>query len=168
MYCRFSYAGTWELVNLFVRTKNFSCHICYENIGQKIAKSKYLLVKRQIDHGQTELNNILVNKSALNEINKEGTFSQGFKDWRKIKTKVSENLDDLQNLLIKLTVKASAGKTWLLYEFPFSLNPGGNSNDAHTWKNYSSLNPISTEDQFQRKFKEKLIGHFRGSKIKSY
>ena len=32
--CRFSYAGTWELVNLFVRTKNFSYHICYENIGR--------------------------------------------------------------------------------------------------------------------------------------
>ena len=80
MYCRFSYAGTWELVNLFVRTKNFSCHICYENIGRKIAKSKYSLVKRQIDHGQTELNNILVNKSALNEINKERTFTQGFKN----------------------------------------------------------------------------------------
>ena len=31
MHCRFSYAGTWELVNLFLRTKNFSYHICYEN-----------------------------------------------------------------------------------------------------------------------------------------
>ena len=28
-YCRFSYAGTWELVNLLVGTKNFSYHICY-------------------------------------------------------------------------------------------------------------------------------------------
>ena len=35
LYCRFSYAGTWELVNLFVGTKNFSYHICYENIGGK-------------------------------------------------------------------------------------------------------------------------------------
>ena len=32
---RFSYAGTWELVNLFVRTKSFSYHICYENIERK-------------------------------------------------------------------------------------------------------------------------------------
>ena len=42
----------------------------------------------------------------------------------KIKRKVSQNLHDLQNLLIKLTVKVSAGKAWLLYEFPFNLNPG--------------------------------------------
>ena len=34
-YCRFSCAGTWELVNLFLRTKNCSYHICYENIGRK-------------------------------------------------------------------------------------------------------------------------------------
>ena len=36
--------------------------------------------KRQIYHGQTELNNILVNKSVLNEMNKEGILTQGFKD----------------------------------------------------------------------------------------
>ena len=41
-YCCFSYAGTWELVNLFVGTKNFSYHFCYENIA------KYSRVKRQI------------------------------------------------------------------------------------------------------------------------
>ena len=28
---QFSYAETWELVNLFVGTKMFSYHICYEN-----------------------------------------------------------------------------------------------------------------------------------------
>ena len=99
-YCRFSYAGTWELVNLFVGTKNVSYHICYENIGQKT--EKYSEVKRQTDHGQTELNNMLVKKNVLNEINKEGTFTQGFKDCKKIKRKVSQNLDNLQNLLIKL------------------------------------------------------------------
>ena len=69
-------------------------------------------------------------KNALNEIKKERTFTQDFKDSRKIKRKVSQNLDDLQNLLIKLTVKASSEQAWLLYEFPFSLNPGGKSNDA--------------------------------------
>ena len=53
---------------------------------------------------------MLVKKNVLNEINKEGTFTQGFKDCRKIKRKVSQNLDDLQNLLIKLTVKASSEK----------------------------------------------------------
>ena len=48
-----------------------------------------------------------VQKNVLNEINKKGTFAQGFKDCRKIKRKVSQNLDDLQNLLIQLSVKAS-------------------------------------------------------------
>ena len=47
----------------------------------------------------------------------------------KIKRKVSHNLDDLQNLLINLTVKARSEK-WLLYEFPFDLNPGDKPNDA--------------------------------------
>ena len=37
-------------------------------------------LKRQTDHGQTQLNNMLVKKSSINEINKEGTFTQGFKD----------------------------------------------------------------------------------------
>ena len=46
---------------------------------------------------------MLVKKNVLNAINKEGTFTQGFKDCKKIKRKVSQNLDDLQNLLIKLT-----------------------------------------------------------------
>ena len=64
-------------------------------------------VKRQTDHGQTELSNMLVKKNVLNEINKEGTFTQGFKDCRKIKRKVSQNLDNLQNLLIKLTETVS-------------------------------------------------------------
>ena len=68
-------------------------------------------------------------KNTLNEIKKGRTFTQDFKDSRKIKRKVSQNLDDLQNLLIKLTVKASSEKAWLLYEFPFSLNPGGKPND---------------------------------------
>ena len=73
---------------------------------------------------------MLVKKNVLNEINKEGIFTQGFKDCRKIKRKVSQNLDDLQNLLIKLTVKPSSEKAWLLYEFPFSLSPGDKPNDS--------------------------------------
>ena len=72
---------------------------------------------------------MLVKKNILNEINKEATFPEGFKDCRKIKRKVSQNLDDLQNLLINLTVKASSEK-WLLYEFPFGLNPGDKPKDA--------------------------------------
>ena len=73
-----------------------------------------------------------VRQNLLNEINKEETFTQSFNDCRKIKRKVSQNLDDLQNLLIKLTVKDSSEKAWLglLDEFPFSLNPGDKPNDA--------------------------------------
>ena len=81
---------------------------------------------------------MLVRKSVLNEINEKGTFTQGFNDCRKIKRKVSQDLDDLQNLLIKLTVKASSEKAWLLYEFSFSL----------------SLYLVSTEDQFQANSKK--------------
>ena len=73
---------------------------------------------------------MLVKKNVLNEINEEGTFTQGFKDCRKIKKKVSQNLNNLQNLLIKLTVKTSSEKAWLLYEFSVSLNPDDKSNDA--------------------------------------
>ena len=103
---------------------------------------------------------MLVKKNVLNEINKDGTFTQGFKDCRKIKRKISQKLDELQNLLIKLTVKASSEKAWLLYEFPFSLNPGDKPNDAQVSKNYSSLylagkcrRPVPS------KFKEKLMEH---------
>ena len=56
---------------------------------------------------------MLVKKNVLNDINKEGSFTQSFKDCRKIKRKVSQNLDDPQNLLTKLTVKISSEKAWL-------------------------------------------------------
>ena len=46
---------------------------------------------------------MLVKKNVFNEINKEGTFTNVFKECRKIKRKVSENLDELQNLLIKFS-----------------------------------------------------------------
>ena len=65
-----------------------------------------------------------------NEINKEVTITQGFKDCWKIKRKVSQNLDDLQNLLMKFTIKASSDKAWLLYGFLFSLNPSDKASDA--------------------------------------
>ena len=67
-------AGTWKLVNLFVEANIFSYHICYENIA------KYSRVKRQTDRGQTYLSNMLVKKTVLNEKNKVGTFTRGFKD----------------------------------------------------------------------------------------
>ena len=53
--------------------------------------TKYSEIKRQTDHGHTGLSNMLVKKNILNEINKEGTFIP----CRKIKRKVSQNLDDL-------------------------------------------------------------------------
>ena len=120
----------------------------------KYSRVKTARDRSEIDHGQTELNNILVNKSVFNEINNKGTFTRDFKDWRKIKRKVSQNLDDFQNSLTKLTVKVSVGKAWLLYEFSFSLNPGDKPNDAQAWKNYSSLYPVSAEDQFQANSKK--------------
>ena len=73
---------------------------------------------------------MLVKKNVLIEINKDGTFTQGFKDCRKIKRRVSPNLDYLKNFLIKLTVKANSEKVWVLYEFPFSLNTGDKTNYA--------------------------------------
>ena len=127
-YYRFSYTGTWEIVNLFVGKKTFSYHVCYKTQAENI--TKYSEVTSQIDHGQTELSNMLAKKNELNEINKEETFTRGFKDCRKIKRKISQILDHFQNLLIKLTVKASSEKVQLLYEFLFSLNPGGKPNDA--------------------------------------
>ena len=42
----------------------------------------------------------------------------------------------------------------LLFEFPFSLNPGDKPNDAQAGKNYSSLYPVSKEDQFQANTKK--------------
>ena len=33
-YCRFSYAETWELLNLFVGTKNYNYHICCKNLAK--------------------------------------------------------------------------------------------------------------------------------------
>ena len=65
--------------------------------------TKYSEVKIQTDHGQTELSNILVKKDVSNKLNKGGTFTQGLKDCRKIKRKVSQNLGHLQNLLIKFS-----------------------------------------------------------------
>ena len=58
--------------------------------------------------------------------------------------------------MIKLTVKVSSEKAWvgLLYDFPFSLNPGDKPNDDQAWKNYSSLYPVRTEDQFQSNSKK--------------
>ena len=100
--------------------------------------------KRLIYHGQTELKNILVNKSVLNEMNKEGILTQGFSDWMKIKRKVSQNLHDLQNLLIKLTVKVSAGKAWLLYEFPFNLNTGDKKILARNFVSMKTLHSRKT------------------------
>ena len=47
-------------------------------------------------------------EKCIKWLHKVGTFSQGFKDWRKIKKTAYQNVDDLQKLLAKLTVKARA------------------------------------------------------------
>ena len=74
----------------------------------------------------------------------------------KSKESILKFRNDFQNLLIKLTVKASSEKTWIIYEFPFSLNPSDKPNTAQAWKNYSSLYSVSTEDQFQANSKKIL------------
>ena len=78
-----------ETSQSFCRDKKFVMKTQAENI------IKYSEVKRQTDRGQTELSNMLIKNNVLNEINKEGTFTQGFNDCRKIERKVSQNLDDL-------------------------------------------------------------------------
>ena len=67
---------------------------------------------RQTDHGQTELNNMLVKRSVLNEKKKVGTYS-GFQGLKEDQRDSILKLDNLQNFLIKLTVKSSAEKEWL-------------------------------------------------------
>ena len=52
-----------------------------------VQKHSKILKTQERDYGQRELNKMLVKKSSWNEINKEGTFAEGFKDWRKIKRK---------------------------------------------------------------------------------
>ena len=107
--CRFSYARTWELVNLFVGTKNFSYHICYENIGREHNIGKYLL-KRQRES----------KKEFIKWNEQRRNIHSGFQGLKKDqKESCFKTLDDLQNLLIKWSGKASAEKAWLLYEFPF-------------------------------------------------
>ena len=75
--------------------------------------------------------------------------------------KVSQNLGDLQNLLIKLAncFKASAEKARLLYEFSLSLNPG-DMTELFIIISSKYRRPVPS------KFKEKLMGHLRGSKVK--
>ena len=97
-------------------------------LGQKILATIFVMKAQAENIQYSEVKR--QTKNVLNEINKEEAFTQGFKDGRKIKRKISQDLDGLQNLLIKLTVKARSEKAWLLYEFPFSLNPGDKPNDA--------------------------------------
>ena len=72
--CRFSYAANQELVIYLSGQKTLAAIFVMKTQAEKIAK--YSQVKRQTNHGQTELNNMLKN-SVLNEINKEGIFTQG-------------------------------------------------------------------------------------------
>ena len=58
------------------------------------------------------------------------------------------------NFAGKVTVKGRSEKVWLLYQFPFSLNPSDKPSDAQTRNNYSSLYPVITEDQLQANSKK--------------
>ena len=78
-----------------------------------------------------------------------------------------QNFDDLQNVLIKLTVKPSVDKAWLLYYgFSFSLNSGDKPNKCTEMKELFIIISIKYGKPIPSKFKEKLIGNFRDSKIK--
>ena len=96
-------------------------HICYKNIA-KILNSK-----------ETDRTEQYASKEECIKRNRQSRYIhskfQGLKEDQK---ESIWKLDDLQNLLIKLTVKARAEKAWLLCEFPFSLNPSDESNDAQT------------------------------------
>ena len=113
---------------------------------------------RQTDHGQTRLSNMLVKKNVLNKINQEGTFTQGFKDCREIKRKVSQNLD----LLIKFEFRENVATLWVSILFK--------SRWQTKW--YTGMKEIFIiiSSKYRRpvpsKFKQKLMEHFRGSKIK--
>ena len=99
IYCCISYAETWELLNLFAETKSFSYHICYENIGRKHNKISTL---KSRDRPWADRSEQYASKEVCIKWNKkEGTFTQGFKDCKKIQRKISQSLDDLQNLPIK-------------------------------------------------------------------
>ena len=74
--------------------------------------------KRQETNRQTERDTS--KEECIKWLNKLGTFTQDVKGWRKITRTVYQNLDDLQNLQIKLTVNARAEKAWLPNEFPLS------------------------------------------------
>ena len=68
---------------------------------------------------------MLLRKSVLNEIDKEGTFAQGLKNCKGNYRKDNYKKSKGKYLKILTTLKA-----WLLYEFPFSLNTGDKPNDA--------------------------------------
>lgn len=77
--------------------------------------------------------------------------------WIKIERTVYENLGNLANLLITLAVKVRADKIWdtkwctkWYNDIPY---------DADTWKRYSSLHPVITENQFEAYSQKKIKEH---------
>ena len=83
---------------MFVGTKKVLAIIC--------AMKEYSRVKRQTDRAER----YNCKKECNKWLNKVGTFAQGSKGWKKIKRTAYQNSDDVQNLLIKLTVKARSEK----------------------------------------------------------
>ena len=66
---------------------------------------------------------MLVKKNVLNEIKKEGTFSR---------TAAKSKGKYLKIYISKFKVSSEKALLALLYEFPFSLNPGDKPTDAQT------------------------------------
>ena len=73
---------------------------------------------------------MLVKKSVLDE--KSRYIHSRFQGLKEHRIDSISKLDDLQNLLMNLSLKINLEKVWLLYEFPFSSNPGDKANDIQT------------------------------------
>ena len=127
-------------------------------MGQNI---KYLVWSQETDRPWTDRTEQRASKEECIKWNRSrrNTHSrfQGLQENQKesiSKFRRPSKLADKVNWNCQLSVEASSEKVWLLYEFSFSLNPGDKPNDAQAWKNYSSLYPVSTEDQFQEHSKK--------------
>ena len=97
------------------------------------------------------INDVLVKKIKwLNDVKK---FTQGSKDWRKIKGQYIKIYTASQTCWQR---KSDQRKHGIPNDVPNDI-----SNDANIWKNNSSwLYPVITEHQFQAFSKKKLKGHY--------
>ena len=111
-----------SLLLLFVRMDlGTSQSVCWEILATMFVmktgrKQNKILWSRDTDrlssYGQAELSNMLLKKNVLNKINKEGTFTQGFKDCRKIKWNVSQ-IRRPSKLADKVQLRKSVATLWV-------------------------------------------------------